>query len=92
MGFGETGERLWKEMSISERVSFLKALARAIHRQPTCWGGLTPEAVARIPSFDDLPSDLYGRLIMAMTEQGFSIEKQAETQKIMDDMARPTNK
>ena len=84
MGFAETGERLWGGMSISARVSFLKALSGAINRRPTWWGGLTPEAIARIPSFDDLPSDLRGRLIMAMAEDGFSIEKQAEAQKIID--------
>lgn len=83
MGFEELGERLWQGMSGSERVSFLKALAKM---------GWDPiETLALVPRFDEVPGNLRGLLIMAMTEEGFSIEKCLKSQKIMDDMAnRPT--
>lgn len=84
MGFAETGERLWQMMSVAERVKFLRSLAKAIKRQPTWWGGRTIEVIADIPSFDNLPGDLRGRLFLAMKKDGFSIQELARTQKILD--------
>jgi len=83
MGFEETGNRLWLKMSISDRVSFLRLLEKAIKREPKWWDGLTLEDIARIPSFDDLPSDLRGRLIMAITPERFSITEQKRVQEIL---------
>lgn len=86
MGFAETGEHIWRAMSISERVGFLDRLASEINRKPEWWNGLTFEAIARISSYDDLPSDLRGRMIMAMTEDGFSIEELRKEQTLLGHM------
>ena len=93
MGFTEVGERFWREMPVAKRLKFLKALATAMHLQPPYWGCLDLDTISHIPSFDDLPSDLRGRLIRAMTEKGFSIKQQAKSQRILDDMfSRPTKR
>ena len=87
MGFAETGERNWQKMSVADRRAFLGELTTVINRRPAAWwNDMAIEAIARIPSFNLLPRDLRGHLIMAMTEDGFSIEKYAKAQKIMDDM------
>lgn len=79
MGFPEMGERLWQKMRISEREIFLAQLAEATHRKPEWWDGMTSEAIARTSCFDDVPGDLRGTLMLAMTEEGFSIKKLTET-------------
>ena len=87
MGFTETGERNWLVMSFQDRKDFLDKLAIAINRKPDWWNGRTTQSIARIFRFDDLPGDLRGRVIMAMTEDGFSIEEQARTQTVIDNIA-----
>lgn len=85
MGFTDTGERLWRGMPIPERTSLLKDLAEARHQEPT-WGGLSLEAVSQIRSFDDLPSELRGQLIMAMTEEGFSVMEKERVEGVVQEM------
>lgn len=89
MGFAEIGEQLWREMQISEREDFLGQLATVTHRHSAWWGGMTVADIARIPSFDDLPGDLRGLLMLSMTDRGFLIEKFIAARKIMIDVANP---
>jgi len=78
------GEENWNKMSIFERKDFLRKLEIAIDRKTKWWGCQTVEALAQIGSFDDLPSDLWGRMIMAITKDGFLIKEYERTKKVMD--------
>lgn len=69
MDFNEIGERNWKAMPPLERMAVLDVLMAG-----TEWADSTL-IVAQIPSFDDLPSEVRGRLILAMTETGFDVEE-----------------
>lgn len=72
MGFNEIGEKHWAALPSMERFNLLNDLADEIG-DPS-WAGETFD-VSQIPSFDDVPSDIRGRLILAMTDTGFSLQE-----------------
>ncbi len=78
MGFREMGDRNWRNMSADQRTVFLNELATATNRQPTQWEGVSVRAIARIESFDGLPSDLHGAMIVAMIDDSFSAKEYME--------------
>jgi len=88
MGLEETGERIWRAMSISDRENFFDRLALEItgnsNRKSKWSNGLTLETIARISSYYDLPNDLRGWMNMAMTKDGFSIEELRREQMFWD--------
>jgi hypothetical protein len=76
MSFLEHTNKEWQKLSSKEREELLRELAASIPGyQPTWWGGISFEALAGINDLDDLPGDLCGRLIIAITKDGFSIDE-----------------
>ena len=81
MGSLEYAEQSWAKLSSDEREAFLGRLAKATPGYNSgYWGGISFEDLATA-NFDDLPSDLRGRLMMAVTEKGFSIKESRQVEK-----------
>jgi len=85
MSFDETVKRNWQKMSIPERENFLDQLAVEMKQGPHLWGGKSTEDLAQIHNTDDLPSELRGRLITAVTESGFSVAENKRAQTIINE-------
>lgn len=88
MGFIEICERNWSGMNINEREDLLNLLMKQIPEQLKV--GLYVFRLARIPSFNDLPPEICGRLICAVTEKGFSVDEHNRIQGIVNEMMRET--
>ncbi len=64
----------WSQMTSSERVLFLNELKAEV-ASGQLWMQTAAEGWAAMESFDRLPQDLRGRLMMAVTSSGFSLER-----------------
>lgn len=77
----------WSKMTPAEREKFLGELEGVSGRQPSWGGGLPVWALAQIGTLDDLPHDLRGRLIMAVTEHGFSTAEASRVEAMLRGIA-----
>ncbi len=84
MSFLEHIKKEWQKLSSKDREELLRGLAASTPcYQPTWWGGISFEALAGINDLDDLPGDLCGRLIIALTENGFSVDENRRVEAIL---------
>lgn len=76
MDFNEIGEKHWAAISSVERFTLLNDLAAEIGKHDFKPGWIDETfVVAQIPSFDDVPSEIRGRLMLAMTDAGFDLQE-----------------
>jgi hypothetical protein len=85
MGFTEALDYSWRVLSVDERVQLLNDLAAETSREAR-WDGKTALELAQIPSADDLPSELRGRLIMCVTPDGFSVNEFRRTRGVIESL------
>ena len=64
-------QRDWDKMSAENQGSFLRFLEMDTFH-PGMWDGKCSGDLVKVP-YDDLPGDLQGNLILAWTEDGFSV-------------------
>lgn len=64
---------LWGRAPVVERERFLRILQREIPK--ASWASTSSEDLAAIEDFELLPSELKARLLMSVTEGGFSLER-----------------
>jgi hypothetical protein len=69
-----TAERMWDLMSPERRVEILLKLGVPAHGLPGWCKGLTLTELARIGS-EELPAELLGRLMLAMTPSGLLLNE-----------------
>lgn len=86
MGFLDHANRAWAALSPAERETLLSALASATpgYRADTWWGGMPIGALRDGGDYDSLPADLQGRLLIALTDGGFSVEESQRVQSLLD--------
>ncbi|OHA06632.1 MAG: hypothetical protein A2934_01020 [Candidatus Sungbacteria bacterium RIFCSPLOWO2_01_FULL_47_10] len=68
-------KKLWESATVPNRKKFLEQMAQAMGNPANVWNEVPLWALANIPDFDSLPSDLCGHLLVACTESGFDSEK-----------------
>lgn len=76
MGFIRRSHEEWQKLSPNARERLLKGLAKTtVGYCKSWWGGKSFSELAKVEDFDDLPGDLCGRLMLAVTDSGFSIKE-----------------
>lgn len=79
MGFASLAQRIWGEMSVNSRRSFLKDLKEVTGHDDVFWEEKPPiEVLAHTPDLDSLPGDLCGVLLLSLTPSGFFVDKLKE--------------
>ena len=77
MGAIESCRETWSKMTREERKELLMKL---------WWGDMSPRLLAAIDDYDNLPPQLRGKLIMAYTENGFSVTEYTRTEELIQKM------
>jgi hypothetical protein len=73
MSILELCESTWRTMTPADRQDLLEEINRVTAPVVIDTEGQTLSELAAIPNYHDLPSDARGRLIMAITDNGFTI-------------------
>ncbi|MEK7500975.1 MAG: hypothetical protein AAB642_02505 [Patescibacteria group bacterium] len=88
----EQSAQVWAQMSADERALFLNQL-QIVVKTNAAWLEVPAKDWAAIDSFNRLPSDLRGRLMMSVTSAGFSVagfsvERYMVCQEVLNDHIR----
>ena len=75
----------WGALSPAAREKLLSELAATTNGYAAdWWGGVPFGALSECNDFDSLPNDLCGRLMLAVTESGFSVDENARVQRLLE--------
>jgi len=84
MSIFDMPQKFWEDMSAEDRQSLLEGLRQSLSDyQESWWGGKSPEELSQEDDFDSLPGDLSGRLLLAFTNNGFSVAESERGQRIL---------
>ena len=90
MDLFERSVLVWSQMTPAERVLFLDQLKAEV-ASGQFWTEAPTEDWAAVESFDRLPQDLRGRLMMAVTSSGFSVERYKVCRRVLLNHTRKEN-